>query len=244
MEDFQDVSEEEFLNHLNTILPPSELAANAAHTDTTENPSFMTGEAKGRKRKPIPTPAPTPAYKKEKKNENENENTIQPRNQLDQGKIVYEDYNFIFRLQQVAHQRMSRFALNDHLYNIKIISKRRHFPLLSSIEKGLKISLIAALENLKSLYNKDNHHQIYVTVIERQILRGLNSGNYDINTPSVIIANRVLSMLYNYLKSYQTLRINDSFKIQIKVLSTEHNAALRRSKRINYRQHIYHTQNV
>ena len=137
-------------------------------------------------------------------------------------------------MKQVDHKRITRFSLNDHLYNINISSRRRDLPLLSSVEKGLKISLIAAIENLKSLYNSQNHHQIYVTIIERQILRGLNSGNYDLNTPSIIIANRVLSMLYNYLTSYQTLRLNKSFKVQIKVLSTVHNEAIRRSKRIQF----------
>ncbi len=68
------------------------------------------------------------------------------------------------------------------------------------------------------------HHQVYVTLIEKNLLKGLNSGNYNINTPSYIIANRILSMLYNYLKSYQTLRLNPSFKIQIKVLSVSHMA--------------------
>ncbi len=95
---------------------------------------------------------------------------------------------------------------------------------------------------MKNVYGKDLHHQVYITIIEKKILHGLNSGNYDINTPSGIIANRVLSMLYNYLKSFQTLRINPSFKIQVKVLSVPHMSYMETKKRIKklpYKKNIY-----
>ncbi len=65
------------------------------------------------------------------------------------------------------------------------------------------------------------------------------------NTPSLIIANRVLSMLYNYLKSFQTLRINPSFKIQVKVLSVPHMTYMeskkQRRKKRPYQKQIYHS---
>ncbi len=46
-------------------------------------------------------------------------------------------------------------------------------------------------------------------------------------------------MLYNYLKSKQTLKLNNSFKIQIKVLSRRHTNDLVQQNR-RFRQHIYH----
>ncbi len=105
----------------------------------------------------------------------------------------------------------------------------------------MKKALEAVLNSLKLVYGRDLHHQVYVTIIENKILHGLNSGNYDINTPSSIISNRVLSMLYNYLKSYQTLRINPSFKIQVKVLSVPHMTYLEtvENRRNSYDKKIY-----
>ncbi len=137
----------------------------------------------------------------------------------------------MFSVKRAAFKRNLRFGIDDHLYNLNIDGRRRQPPLVSNVAKGLKIALIQLLNDLKHLYDKNNYHQVFVTVIEKNILRGLNSGNYDLATPSSIIANRVLSMLYNYLKSFQTLRLNPSFKVQLKVLSLRNMRHLRRSKR-------------
>ena len=146
----------------------------------------------------------------------------------------------MFTAQKVAFKRNTRFSIDDHLFNLIVSGKRRQPPLVFNIAKGLKLALTKLLDYLKKIYNKDNHHQVFVTVIESKILRGLNSGNYDLSTPSSIIANRVLSMLYNYLKSYQTLRVNPSFKVQTRVLSLKHVQHLRRSPRKRRLLHSYH----
>ncbi len=142
-----------------------------------------------------------------------------------QGIIVYKDSTVEVKAQSIAHKRFTRFSVNDHLYNLSIKHVRQgKKPLVMNITKALKMSIKNVLDSLKPVYGKDLHHQVYVTIIEKKILNGLNSGNYDLNTPGLIIANRILSMLYNYLKSFQTLRINPTFKIQIKVLSVPHMA--------------------
>ncbi len=63
-------------------------------------------------------------------------------------------------------------------------------------------------------------------------------GNYDLNTDPKIVANWVMSMLYNYLKSDQTMRLNPSFGIQIKILSVAHTESLKKKKK-QFRQHIF-----
>ncbi len=161
-----------------------------------------------------------------------------------EGSSVYKDSTIEVKAQSIAHKRLTRFSVNDHLYNLSINHLRRgKKPLVMNIAKGLKIALSNVLDSLKGVYGKDLHHQVYITIIENKILRGLNSGNYDINTPGLIIANRVLSMLYNYLKSFQTLRINPSFKVQVKVLSVPHMAYMQSAKRMkkfpNFRKRIY-----
>ncbi len=148
-----------------------------------------------------------------------------------EGKTVYSDQTVTVKAKSVSHKRFTRFSLGDHLYNIEITPKKEEEPLVLNISAALKQSLIRVLENLKRVYAKHLHHQVYVTIIEKKIISGLNSGNYDINVPSNIIANRILSMLYNYLKSYQTLRVNPSFKVQIKVLGVSHMAHRLRSRK-------------
>ncbi len=159
-----------------------------------------------------------------------------------EGKIIFKNQTVSVKAKSVSHKRFTRFALQDHLYNIEVSPNETKAPLVINLSRALKTSLIKVLDNLKQVYAKHLHHQVYVTIIENKILNGLNSGNYDINTPSFIIANRILSMLYNYLKSYQTLRLNPSFKIQIKVLSVSHMTHMRRLQqraRNNYVHHVY-----
>ncbi len=161
----------------------------------------------------------------------------------EEGTIVFNNSSVKIKAKSIAHKRFTRFSLNDHLYNLTIKNlSGGNEPLVINITKAIKEALKNVLDRLKTVYGKDLHHQVYVTIIENKILKGLNSGNYDINTPSEIIANRVLSMLYNYLKSFQTLRINPSFKIQVKVLSVPHMAYLensKRAKRLSYKKKIY-----
>ena len=167
---------------------------------------------------------------------------------FESGRTVFKDKNLQIEVQSIAHKRNHRFSLDDHLYNMKIEARNNESLLVFNVASALRVALTKVLDQLKSSYAKDLHHQVYVTVIERKILNGLNSGNYDINTPSRIISNRVLSMLYNYLKSYQTLRINPSFKIQLKVLSVKHMDHLRRSERLrkknNYVPHVFNTREL
>ncbi len=165
---------------------------------------------------------------------------------FEKGATVFRDSNVKISAKSVAHKRFTRFAVKDHLYNLTISNMSPgEEPLVLNISKALKNAIKNILDSLRPIYGKDLHHQVYITVIEKKILHGLNSGNYDLNTPSSIIANRVLSMLYNYLKSFQTLRINPSFKVQVKVLSVPHMAHMEISKRLKrkyppYRKHLYY----
>ena len=68
----------------------------------------------------------------------------------------------------------------------------------------------------------ENKNEIYVTVCQDKVLGGLNSGSFLITTPPNEIAEHVMNMLYSYLRSNQTVTLNDTFKINIKVLSVEH----------------------
>ncbi len=157
------------------------------------------------------------------------------------GRDVYEDEYYKVHVIAVSFRKRTRYSLTDHLFDVRIEPKDTSFqPLILDLEEALEKGLIIILDHLKRAYDsRVNQNQIYITIVEKNILRGLNSGNYSLHTPSAKIARWVLAMLYNYLKSKQTLELNDSFKIQIKVLSRRHtNDLVERNSR--FRQHIYH----
>ncbi len=163
-----------------------------------------------------------------------------PHPRYSRGRVVYEDDVCRVFVKAVAHRKRTRYSLSDHLFNLWVETKRNITPLIFDLEFALEKALVHVLDRLRSEYNaSQNQNQVYITVLEKNILHGLNSGNYSLNTPSQKIARWVLSMLYNYLKSDQTLRLNDSFKIQIKVLSFRHVRDLEQ-RRANFRRHIFH----
>ncbi len=174
----------------------------------------------------------------------ENAEALQPpsrsRDPYREGTTVFETQEFRLKVKSVKHIRRTRYMLSDHLYSMWIERKNRTFsPLLSDLEDAIEQGLVAVLNRLKNVYIAHHQYQIYVTIISDEILSGLNSGNYSLQTPANKIARWMLSMLYNYLKSNQSMRLDSSFKIQIKVLSIQHTRNLERNNP-RFRRHIYH----
>ncbi len=171
------------------------------------------------------------------------ENNPEKRNEVgnifEKGTTVFSDHNLVIKIKSIQNQRNTRFRTDDHLYQINIEPRRRTAPLLLNLERALREALIKILMKLKGMYARNLHHQIYLTIIEQNIIHGLNTGNFDINTASNVIINRAMTMLHSYLKSKQTLRLNSSFKIQIKVLSHRHTQHLVATKP-NFKKHVYH----
>ncbi len=157
------------------------------------------------------------------------------------GKDIYDDSIFKVHVVAVAARKRTRYSLSDHLFDVQIIPKDSTSPpRVLDLEDAIEKALVIILDNLKKVYDsKRNQNQVYITIVEKGILRGLNSGNYSLHTPSNKISRWVMALLYNYLKSKQTLLLNSSFKIQIKVLSRRHTNDLVQNKK-KFRQHIYH----
>ena len=179
----------------------------------------------------------------EEESEDEEDGDVPPNrshNPYNEGTTVVETPEFIMKVKSISHTRRTRYRLSDHLYSIWVELKRRHgqAPLLIDLEEALERALIHVLDELKRVY-LNKQYQIYVTIIEKNIISGLNSGNYSLQTPSDKIARWMMGMLYNYLKSNQTLRLNNSFKIQIKVLSFSHVRNMEQN-RPQFQRHIYH----
>ncbi len=157
---------------------------------------------------------------------------------FNQGTNVYSDPNIDINIRGIEHQRNTRFRAEDHLYEINIIPRRRTAPLLLSLEMALKEALLSILFTLRNSYPHNLHHQVYITIIEKSILHGLNTGNFDLNAPPKDIVNRALTIFHSYLKSKQTMQLNDSFKIQVKVLSHNHSNLLE-LKNPRFRKRIF-----
>ncbi len=170
--------------------------------------------------------------------ENDPDKRTKVGNIFDKGMVAFSDKNIDISIQSVANQRNTRFRADDHLYQINIKPHRRTAPLLLSLEEAIREALAFILLKLKPMYGENLHHQIYITIIEQNIIHGLNTGNYDLNAPSNIIINRAMTILHSYLKSKQTLRLNNSFKIQIKVLSHRHTNHLMSTKP-TFKKHVY-----
>ncbi len=158
----------------------------------------------------------------------------------ERGTIIVNNSDYLIRVKATSHARQTRYSLDDHLYNIWVEQKDRGpAPYLADLEEGLERALITVLNNLKDSYPMQRNYQIYVTIVDDSITSGLNSGNYSLRTPSHKIARWMMAMLYHYLKSNQTMRLNRSFKIQVKVLSVTHTQDLVNSRR-GFRQHFHH----
>ncbi len=170
--------------------------------------------------------------------ENDPDKRAKVGDQFQKGTVVFSDKNVDIHVQSIGNNRNTRFRTEDHLYQITINPHRRTAPLILSLEKALREALTLILLKLKGMYAANLHHQIYLTIIEQNILHGLNTGNYDINSPANIIVNRAMTILHSYLKSKQTLRLNNSFKIQLKVLSHRHTHHLVTTKP-QFQKHVF-----
>ncbi len=244
-------------NHLRTLFTRHSKRAKRPRLDQDQKSSNEEGEsniASHRENSPSPT-TPSPLsiineanYDADAEGDGE-DHAAEPENDQDlhiphpiysKGTIVYEDEFYKVHVKATAHKRFSKYRLSDHIFNVWITSNIASPPLIFDLELVIETALMHILDQLKDVYqSRLNQNQIYITVVDKSILNGLNSGNYSLATPSKKIVRWVLSMLYNYLKSNQTLQLNPSFKIQIKVLSSRHVLDLEKN-RPNFRRHTYH----
>ena len=144
---------------------------------------------------------------------------------FNESQIIYNEPegNLTLKIKKIDHRRETNY-LEDHLFEISVSQIRRNQrpPVLVSLLMIFQTALIEILNNLSQFYNHQNNHQMYITVIDDSINHGLNTGNYNVHANPQIVTERVLGMLYNFLTSHMTLRLNQSFRFNIKVLSLRH----------------------
>lgn len=155
------------------------------------------------------------------------------------GQVIYNDpeNNLQLEVKRKRHVRETNY-LDDHLFEITIkeIHTRAKRPLLVDLLLIFLAALQTFLRDIASFYDQVNNHQMYVTVIDENIRNGLNTGNFNVHTNPEVVATHVLNMLYNFLTSHMSLKLNNSFRFNIKVLSLRH--ANDRIQRGSLRPHL------
>jgi len=95
-------------------------------------------------------------------NASRKEQQQQQSNNVSPSNIAYEDQNFKVYVEQTQHKREKRFKIQDHLFLIKIETKRsKKMPLLINILDVLHASLRHILDEIKSFYVKGRYLIIF-----------------------------------------------------------------------------------
>ena len=107
---------------------------------------------------------------------------------------------------------------------IKVNDKDRSQPLLRDILIFLEKAFEYVLENLKPFYNHLDKQIAYLVLYQEPMINGLNTGGFELHNKddAKLMVERVLKMLYQYLISNQTLKLDETFKVYLKILSVDH----------------------
>lgn len=155
------------------------------------------------------------------------------------------DINFIYEtndlkafIERGIHKQEKKFALHDHLFYIKVQPKNNTYPLINDILDFIEIACNYILNEIKELYKVEDNNIAYMTIYQEPMVNGINSGPFHIQDSSTEMTNRLLGMFNQYLISNQELRLNQTFKIYLKILSIEHmNENKTKIKRVVKRKH-------
>jgi hypothetical protein len=75
---------------------------------------------------------------------------------------------------------------------------------------------------VRQFYNSEEHNVAYLTLYQQPMINGLNTGGFDIQESGTEIVERILKMLEQFLVSNQSLKLDNTFKVFLKVLSINH----------------------
>lgn len=153
------------------------------------------------------------------------ENEIQDATTSDPTDLVYESEDFQLFVKKESHKKQKLFRLQDHLFTLRIKPKEGvEMPFLSNILDFLHAGFIHILDEIKKFYNPEEHNIAYLTLFQQPMSSGLNTGAFDLQDAQAAgeITDRILSMLAQYLLSNQSLTLNDSFQVFVKILSIDH----------------------
>ena len=138
--------------------------------------------------------------------------------------IIFKNDVMELYVEQTNHLRQKQFKLDDHLFHLKIklINPSAPPPYLRDILQFLERAFNYILMNIRRHYNPQDNNIAFLTLYQKPMINGLNTGGFNIQEDSTQMVDRVLTMLEQFLVSNQTLRLDQTFKVYLKVLSLKH----------------------
>ncbi len=142
----------------------------------------------------------------------------------DPNDIIFENENIKLYIERGVHLRQRRFHLQDHMYYIKVLLKNPNMPppLLSDLLHLFQEGFNYILTNLSTFYNPEDHNIAFLTLYQEPMINALNTGGFDLQESVSDMIDRILTMLQQFLISNNSLRLNNSFKVYVKVMSIDH----------------------
>ena len=150
--------------------------------------------------------------------------------------LVFENEALKLTIVSAVHKQERKFRLSDHMWHLLLLPKKQSnkMPLLTDILNFLYVAFNFMLQQLKKFYNPKDKNIAFMTITQTSMLNGLNSGGFELHndTSASEVVDRLLGMLNQYLISHQKLQLDKSFKVYLKVLSSDHSVQKRLTKTI------------
>ncbi len=141
----------------------------------------------------------------------------------DNTQVIVENDNIRIVLKRARFQRFTRFNLDDHLFNIEIFTKNNREIEVLSIITLIELAIKKSISLLQDEYGSDDEQLFFLTIIDADLDNGINSGGVTFDSEADKIANFISVKLLKYLvQSNEHLKINNSFKIAIKIATRQH----------------------
>jgi len=104
---------------------------------------------------------------------------VQPQPPIDKAAgVIYENQELQLIVERGLHKRQQRFNLQDQMFYLKIVPKgNSEMPLLMNILDFLHHGIVYILEEISKHFKPDEHNVGYLTLIQKPMVSGLNTGN-------------------------------------------------------------------
>ncbi len=125
----------------------------------------------------------------------------------------------------------SKWNVEDHLYTLTLHREGEDsHPRIVKILSPLRIAIERVLLELRDHYANFNPGEeslqlVFVTIVDKSLRSGINSGSFSLTTKPEIITAGLISQLFHFLISQDTLELSDSFAVKFRVLSIDHSSA-------------------
>ena len=143
---------------------------------------------------------------------------------------VFEDSNIKLLVRKVDFARQKNFALTDHLYALTLQRKEKsaEFPLAISVTHAIYEAIEKILAELKSFYGGTMRQSLdrycIITFISNDLESALNTPVFKLSDSIDSTMTEFRSRLENCLQSFQSMRLDESFRINLKIVGLDHMA--------------------